>query len=107
MVNEAKEKRCQFKEDLNVLPSIEIVRKYIISGECCYLSEHAYCNLRSEVACYFGLCSSEVLVVGSAKLGFSIAPHKRYCLFHDESDIDVVLVSSEFEVPTLIRAKIS
>ena len=94
MSDEVKERLKEFKADLNILTPIQIVRKHIIFGECCELSRQNYFDLRSEVAKNFGLHPNEVLVVGSAKLGFSIAPDKEYNLFSDESDIDVVLVSS-------------
>lgn len=94
MTNDAEKRLTQFKEDLSHLSPIEIVRKHITSGECCILPPHKYFDLRSEVADHFELCPNEVLVVGSTKLGFSIAPHKRYRLFCDESDIDVALISS-------------
>jgi hypothetical protein len=94
MTNEVEKRLTQFKEDLSHLSLIEIVRKHIISGECCKLSPNQYFDLRSEVADHFELCPNEVLVVGSAKLGFSVAPDKKYCLFHDKSDIDVAIVSS-------------
>ena len=95
MSNDVEERLNQFKEDLNKYTSIQIVRKHIIFGECCELSQQDYFDLRSEVAKNFGLHPNEVLVVGSAKLGFSIVPDKEYDLFSDESsDIDVALVSS-------------
>ena len=94
MSNDDKVRLCQFKEDLNVLSPTQIVRKHVISGECSILSQSQYFDLRSEVADCFELHPNEVLVVGSAKLGFSIAPGKLYQLFSDRSDIDVVLVSS-------------
>ena len=70
------------------------MRKHIICGESCVLSEKKYFDLRSEIAEHFKLDLKEVLVVGSAKLGFSIAPSKLYRPFRDGSDIDVVIVSS-------------
>lgn len=82
-----------FQSKLQALSAIQIVRKYIIGGECFALSQDNYFDLRTEVAEHFDLHPNEVLVVGSAKLGFSIAPHKRYRHFGDESDIDIVLVS--------------
>lgn len=89
------ERLKEFKKDLKSdLSSIQIVRKHIIFGECCKLSQKVYFDLRSKVAKNFGLHPNQVLVVGSAKLGFSIAPKKEYELFRDESDIDVALVSS-------------
>ena len=95
MTNEAQRLLDQYKKDLNALPAIQIVRKHIIYGESCILSQHKYFDLRSEIAEHFQLHPNEVLVVGSAKLGFSIAPDKLYRPFCDESDIDVVLVSSK------------
>lgn len=58
------------------------------------LSQDQYFSLRTEVASHFNLHPNEILIVGSAKLGFSIAPNKRYINFSDTSDIDVVLVSN-------------
>lgn len=36
-----------------------------------------------------------VAIVGSAKMGFSLSPGKSYKPFHDESDLDLVLVSPD------------
>ena len=94
MIDEATKRLGEFKEDLRLLSPIQIVRKHIIFGERCMLSQREYFDLRSEVADHFGLHPNEVLVVGSTKLGFSVAPHKQYRLFRDTSDIDVALVSS-------------
>lgn len=94
MTDIAKERLVEFKQDLKVLSPIDIVRKHILHGECCILSQHEYFDLRSRVADHFELHPNEVLVVGSTKLGFSIAPGKPYRPFSDRSDIDVVLVSS-------------
>ena len=87
----------EFKKDLKSdLSSIQIVRKHIIFGECCELSRQDYFDLRSKIAKKFGLHPNEVLVVGSAKLGFSIVPKKRFRSFRrNKSDIDVALVSSK------------
>ena len=94
MIDEAKKRLGEFKEDLGLLSATQIVRKHIIFGECCMLSSSEYFDLRSEVADHFRLHPNETLVVGSTKLGFSIVPNKQYRLFRDTSDIDVALVSS-------------
>ena len=94
MTNEGQENLDRYKEDLSTLSPIQIVRKHIIYGESCILSRNQYFDLRSKIAEHFRLHPNEVLVVGSAKLGFSIAPGKLYRPFRDESDIDVVIVSS-------------
>lgn len=72
----------------------QTVQRYITSGSCVHLDENDYGELRQRVSARFGLHPTNVLVVGSAKLGFSIAPTKRWQLFNDESDIDVAIVSS-------------
>ena len=96
MNNRVEERLGKFKEDLIELPLIQVVRKHIISGDCFILSHDQYFDLRSEVADHFGLHPNEVLVVGSAKLGFSIVPKKRFRPFsRNKSDIDVALVSSK------------
>jgi hypothetical protein len=51
-------------------------------------------ELKSDVANHFGLHPNDVYVVGSSKLGFSIADGKRYRPFGDTSDIDIAIVSS-------------
>lgn len=100
MTNKVEKRIDQFKEDLRSdLSSIQIVRKHIISGDCFIFSQDKfpqdkYFELRSEVAEHFGLHPNEVFVVGSAKLGFSVAPNNRYREFCDESDIDIAMVSS-------------
>ena len=93
MREKANKRLYEFQKDLTDLSPIEMVRKYITSGECFIFSNDQYFDLRSKVACCFGLHPNEVLVVGSAKLGFSIAPDKMYNTFSTESDIDVALVS--------------
>ncbi len=93
---DVQDKLNEFKEDLKKFSAIQVVRKHIIFGECCELSQQDYFDLRSIVAKKFGLHPNQVLVVGSAKLGFSIVPKKRFRPFsRNRSDIDVALVSSK------------
>ena len=93
MPNQIQERINLFKADLQLLSPIQVIRKHIIYGDCYALSQNQYFDLRSEMASHFKIHPNEVLVIGSAKLGFSIAPHKRYRPFSDQSDIDVVMVS--------------
>ena len=83
-----------FKSDLSSMRSIDIARKHIVFGNCAVISQEKYFQLRQAVSSQFGLHPNEVLVVGSGKLGFSIAPTKRYRSFGDASDLDVVIVSN-------------
>lgn len=83
-----------FRSDLSAYTALQMTRKHVIHGNCAVISDTQYFDLRSEVAVKYDIHPNEVLVVGSAKLGFSIAPKKRYRHFTDTSDIDVVIVSA-------------
>lgn len=89
------DKIARFKRDLGLLSVPMMVQKHITYGACHVLSDEQYFELKARVAEQFSLHPSEVLVVGSGKLGFSIAPMQRYRHFSDTSDIDVALVSSQ------------
>lgn len=82
-----------FKIDLKKYSTSELVQKKLIFGDCQVLDSERYFHLRLKIAKQFSVHPNEVLVVGSAKLGFSIAPKKKYRHFGDSSDIDVVIVS--------------
>ena len=74
MMNDLIQERLgEFKVDLGLLSPLQVVRKHVIHGNCCVRSHGQYLDLRCEVAERFDLHPNEVLVVGSAKLGFSIA----------------------------------
>jgi predicted nucleotidyltransferase len=85
-----------FKLDLANRSVSEIVRRHIVFGECAAISPEKYFQLRTLVASTFGVHPNDVLIVGSAKLGFSIKPKKRYELFSESSDLDVVIISEKF-----------
>jgi len=82
-----------FRDDLSRYDKIVLVQKHVIHGDCYTLDTNAYFDLKREVACRFDLNPNEIILVGSGKLGFSIAPHKRYRPFSDTSDLDVAVVS--------------
>jgi hypothetical protein len=84
----------RFKADLPVMKVPNLVHKYVTFGDCYALNPDQHFNLIIAVADYFNIHPSEVLIVGSAKLGFSIAQDKRYCPFGDQSDIDIAIVST-------------
>jgi hypothetical protein len=92
--NEIEKQILHFKSDLKTMSPVDIVRRHIIHGECFILDDAAYFDLRVKVAAQYNLHPNDVLVVGSGKLGFSIAPKKEYRHFGNSSDVDVVVVSS-------------
>lgn len=86
---------AQFKNDLLVLDSKAVVRKWITSDRCAMVSDKEYQALKKHISSRFKVAETQILVIGSAKLGFSLSPKKLYRSFNDRSDIDVVIVSSE------------
>lgn len=83
-----------FKRELAERSAIDIVRSHIISGECFCLKHDKYYDLRNAVASHFvSVHPNEVVLVGSAKLGFSIAPDQEFQPFGDSSDLDVAIIS--------------
>lgn len=52
-----------------------------------------YMIFREQVADRFDVGSQDVCIVGSAKLGFSPSSHKYGTPFHEDSDVDVVVIS--------------
>lgn len=102
--------KVNFRESLLIHDPLAVVQRYITSGNCLMLPEAQYTELKQHVSSQFLIHHSNILVVGSAKLGFSIAPQKRWKRFNDQSDVDVAIVSQELylsvwrEVSSLVEA---
>lgn len=84
---------ASFRNDLVLMPSSKIVRKYIFDGQCHALNQDQHLDLKTKICDKFKIEFNNVIVVGSGKLGFSIKTAKRYQPFGEESDIDVAIVS--------------
>jgi hypothetical protein len=69
------------------------MRKWLLHGVCFALSAERYYDLRQALADALQVHSTDVVMVGSGKLGFSISPDKAYKHFDDESDLDMAVVS--------------
>jgi hypothetical protein len=85
----------QFQLDLAQLQATEVIRKHITTGVPVALSHDDYFSLRHLIAEEFKLHPSAVVLVGSTRTGFSIAPEHRYREVLPNSDLDVALVSLE------------
>jgi hypothetical protein len=81
-----------FKKDILSLNDQELVNKYYLSGAAFVFDDDHQYRLRQTVADFFHIDFTQVFLAGSAKLGFSIKPQRRFLPFYDKSDIDVVLV---------------
>jgi hypothetical protein len=89
-----------FKQDLPNESAYSIFLNYIVFGDCYAMNDAKHLHLRDTVAEHFRMRNfhvypNEVIIVGSAKLGFSIAPDKRYNPFSETSDIDIAIASSQ------------
>lgn len=82
-----------FRANLPLMDDRRMVGRHVLGGSCFALSDDDHFGLCDTVSDHFGVHPSEVVVVGSAKLGFSIAPMKPWRPFGDTSDIDVAVVS--------------
>ncbi len=85
----------RFRSDLRALDPTDVIRKHITTGTPVAISDDAYFDLRTLVAAEFTLHPSAVVLVGSCRLGFSIAPKKRYRRARPNADLDLALVSQE------------
>lgn len=97
----------RFKNDLYIMNTHSLYNKYITWGDCYVMSDESHNYLREQIAEHFRIDPNYVVVVGSAKLGFSIARGKRYRQFikvtdigndsgYDHpSDIDVAIISPD------------
>ncbi|WP_431842954.1 hypothetical protein [Calidifontibacter indicus] len=85
---------ASFKYELSRLDALSLVQRRITSGACAQITDDQYADLKHHIAARYSISHADILVVGSAKLGFSIAPRKRYRAFGEDSDIDVAIVST-------------
>lgn len=87
-----KEFQCTIGDESNSLD--KIIDKYLLFGTPYIFKddENKFYELKNEIAGFFKVSQTKIFVVGSAKLGFSIAPKKRYTHFNEDSDIDIAII---------------
>lgn len=88
----------RFKRDLSEHDNKTLVDRYYYSTHGPILDNEKQASLRRRVSDHFGVSMRDVILVGSAKLGFTVrAKPGRPALSHfgDASDIDVAIVSSD------------
>jgi predicted nucleotidyltransferase len=87
------ERLLSYRIDIGQLTSKQIFRKYLLDGPSPILDNAASFGLREAVCDNFDVEFTDVIIVGSCKLGFSIKPERRYGTFGENSDIDIAVVS--------------
>lgn len=88
-----------FQADLDEsdMPVRDIVKKHITFGNPIVFDDDPsrYFKLKQVVASHFEIEPEEVIMCGSAKLGFSLNQTQLRKYLDDESDIDVVIISDK------------
>ena len=88
----------EFQEILksNSVSDLEIVQTHFAFGKpYVFDDENKYFHLKKVISEHFKVSHEKVIMIGSAKLGFSIAPNKLWKPFNDESDIDMVVIDDQ------------
>jgi|GEM_PF-2990839 len=93
-------------EDLNELRELlgvksikEVVRRYFLTKEpiCFQGDQDLVYELQKSLSDHFDVHTKDIEIVGSSKIGISLSgdPARRGKKFDEESDVDIVIVSSE------------
>lgn len=88
----------QIKKELDCLPTSFFITKWIFEHTPYIFDaqESEYIRWREEVAKKLRIDPADILITGSASLGFSLSPHKNFKLFDAKSDVDVIIVSQHY-----------
>ncbi len=94
---------AEFKVNLLSLSAEEMFARYIAPDTCRGLVDIDQAELRGQIADHFEITPECVLIVGSAKLGFTLRhkmakspdelPRPPFSEFSDSSDVDIAIVS--------------
>lgn len=85
-----------FINDLNneAYDSRFIVQKFLCNGSSPILNDEQIFEIKFHIANQFNIHPNEIILTGSGKLGFSIAPKKLFNYFNENSDIDIAIISN-------------
>jgi hypothetical protein len=85
----------EFKRILLNEPLESVVKQHIFQGTPFVFRDQPklYQDLRDHIGTSLRLPHENIIVVGSAQVGFSLAPDNSFVAFSEESDIDVVVVN--------------
>lgn len=86
------------RKDLEDMKATHFVTKWFMDATPYIFEENTmdYILWREDVARRLNIDPSDILISGSASLGFSLNPSKNYKGFDERSDIDVCIVSSYY-----------
>lgn len=83
------------KKELERLSTSSFITKWIIEHTPYIFDgyEMEYIHWREEIASKLRIDPSDIMITGSASLGFSLNPYKNFKPFNEKSDIDVSIIS--------------
>jgi hypothetical protein len=84
-----------FKKDLGQLTADQVFDRWMLTGSCEVIDDDAAHAIGDSIAAQFTVEYRDIVYVGSASLGFSIKPARRYKPFGEDSDVDVAIVSRD------------
>jgi hypothetical protein len=93
---------ARFKADVISLPPSEVFGRYILPDPCMGATNIDQRSLRGRIASNFEIELKDVIIVGSAKLGFTLRRKRKlgdeeerpvFSPFSENSDIDIAIVS--------------
>lgn len=90
-----------FKNNLLTKDVKKVYRRYLLGHDIWLFREHIaptdfaqrYDDFKIYISEKLNLHVNNIAIVGSAKLGFSLAPDNNFRKFNEDSDIDIVIVS--------------
>lgn len=95
-MSSANDPASAFKADLLALDDSTLLDRHFYTGGAAMLNTAQSASLRRDIARKFDVPMRDVVIVGSAKLGFTLvakAGRPPFSPFGDESDIDVAIIS--------------
>eukprot|EP01013_Petalomonas_cantuscygni_P037954 TRINITY_DN68903_c0_g1_i1.p1 TRINITY_DN68903_c0_g1~~TRINITY_DN68903_c0_g1_i1.p1 ORF type:complete len:151 (-),score=0.15 TRINITY_DN68903_c0_g1_i1:41-493(-) len=94
-----------FQSDIEIKDNNEIFLNYLQGNQIWYFKDYlqvknpseTYDEFKKFVSKSLDVSFNNICIVGSGKLGYSLAPEKNFSDFNeDESDIDLVIVSRNY-----------
>ncbi len=86
----------EFKIAVLTRPLDSVVREFLFEGDPFAFKDKPQTMemLRDHLASQLRVSKSNIVVIGSAKIGFSLSPHNFPRQFSDDSDIDVMVIDT-------------
>jgi hypothetical protein len=85
------------KNAVATLDPMTVVSDFVLGAQPFAFRAHpeAYDEFIKEVASRLGVDCESIILIGSARLGFSLNKARLFCSFSDESDLDIIIIGSE------------